>query len=404
MLSVIEKRKETFSNAIIYVASVKDETGTWKAAYCRITFTEKGKPSGDSKTLDYGNFLMIKYCCSISEIMSHLTSIFRNGIIKLLNYPGMPTKSSLYDLRSIPSQGHFKSSNKWPMLYTSQSIDSNPVQIPYDPLSKIELPLYPNGSDAIIDFFGLQYTSDYMNLGNYIEISIPDYRARISKLRLSGRRVSLEVQTNLIGEEEICAKFFCRNKTTASVSDNIPIEKGVASFVSENEPFIVEAHILSIKDGEDIDYKSFDYRRSTEDQDVILSDDDVRLADIISKGENERVEFKITLDIANTKEFLESIVAFANTKGGTIFIGVDNHCVIKDFREDVKAKIEDLVQGNCDPDIHVSPRPVNIGEHQILLVEVQEGTNKPYTLVGRGIFIRRGSTDRQIKRMELDDL
>ena len=41
---------------------------------------------------------------------------------------------------------------------------------------------------------------------------------------------------------------------------------------------------------------------------------------ILTKGESETVEFKRSFD----KECIETTVAFANTKGGTIFIGVND--------------------------------------------------------------------------------
>ncbi len=39
---------------------------------------------------------------------------------------------------------------------------------------------------------------------------------------------------------------------------------------------------------------------------------------LISSGESERIEFKRTFD----KETIETVVALANTHGGTIFIGI----------------------------------------------------------------------------------
>jgi len=44
------------------------------------------------------------------------------------------------------------------------------------------------------------------------------------------------------------------------------------------------------------------------------------LLQVISIGENESVEFKTSFQ----KEVIESIVAFANAKGGKVFIGVDD--------------------------------------------------------------------------------
>jgi ATP-dependent DNA helicase RecG len=42
--------------------------------------------------------------------------------------------------------------------------------------------------------------------------------------------------------------------------------------------------------------------------------------DLVKKGECETVEFKISFD----REAIETLAAFANTKGGTVLIGVQN--------------------------------------------------------------------------------
>jgi ATP-dependent DNA helicase RecG len=40
----------------------------------------------------------------------------------------------------------------------------------------------------------------------------------------------------------------------------------------------------------------------------------------IQQGENQKIEFKTTFQ----KEVIESVVAFANTKGGKVFIGISD--------------------------------------------------------------------------------
>lgn len=42
--------------------------------------------------------------------------------------------------------------------------------------------------------------------------------------------------------------------------------------------------------------------------------------------------------------------------------------------------------------------------HVLNVPKVPEGKNKPYILRDRGIIVRKGSTDRQITRIELDDI
>jgi hypothetical protein len=221
---------------------------------------------------------------------------------------------------------------------------------------------------------------------------------------LSGNKVTLEVETSAIKEVDLRAKFYCRNENNTYVSKDLSLKNGQVSFETEEVPYIVNASILSTIDGETIDRRGYDYRYPTKEEGVILEEDEMQLIDIISKGENETTEFKITLEPQNQREFLETIVAFANTYGGRVFIGVNDNGAVKDFRENIRVKIEDMIHDNCSPEIEVDVRPAQIGEHQILIVEVLEGENKPYLYTNHGIYIRRGSSDRQINRMELDDL
>jgi ATP-dependent DNA helicase RecG len=103
-------------------------------------------------------------------------------------------------------------------------------------------------------------------------------------------------------------------------------------------------------------------------------------------------------------EIAKSAVAMANTRGGTIFLGVDNNGIITGFQGDKpEEKIRDLLK-DCDPPL--TPK-VNLIRHNLGLVvriSVSEGTDKPYTVKGRGIIVRSGSTDRAATRYEIDQM
>ena len=49
------------------------------------------------------------------------------------------------------------------------------------------------------------------------------------------------------------------------------------------------------------------------------------ILNIIKEGENERIEFKASFG----KEVIESIVAFSNSKGGKVIVGVNDSKTIK---------------------------------------------------------------------------
>lgn len=82
--------------------------------------------------------------------------------------------------------------------------------------------------------------------------------------------------------------------------------------------------------------------------------------------------------------FAKRLVAFANTKGGTLYIGVeDNGTVVGVNSSDrVTLQINNMVRDSIKPDItmFVHYETQVIDDKQIIAVTVQEGTDRPYYL------------------------
>ena len=113
--------------------------------------------------------------------------------------------------------------------------------------------------------------------------------------------------------------------------------------------------------------------------------------------ENEYIEFKREL----TKEIKKEIVAFANSKGGTIFIGVedDGKAVgLKNISKDMEALSGMIYEGIKS---HLTPyttiRPIKKDDKDIIELIVASAPNKPYYLADKGlkpsgVFVRYGNT------------
>lgn len=118
------------------------------------------------------------------------------------------------------------------------------------------------------------------------------------------------------------------------------------------------------------------------------------LSNIIKLGENEQVEFKSSFN----DETIESLVAFANTKGGTVIIGVNDDGVITGVnvgKETIPKWINEIKQKTQPaiiPDIEV----VAIKEYNTVVIKVSEFPVKPLSFKGR-YFKRIKHTNHQSK-------
>lgn len=114
---------------------------------------------------------------------------------------------------------------------------------------------------------------------------------------------------------------------------------------------------------------------------------------LVQEGEGQYIEFKEKADNSLTKE----IVAFSNASGGKIFLGIDDMGNVKGIpvTNRLRSQITDLGK-NCDPAIHLTLREIA----GILVVDVPEGTNKPYQC-SKGFYIRLGANSQKLSRDQI---
>lgn len=113
--------------------------------------------------------------------------------------------------------------------------------------------------------------------------------------------------------------------------------------------------------------------------------------------ENKTTEFKREYvdDIKNT------IIAFANCDGGTLYIGVNDDGTVcgVDTIDSTMLRVTNAIRDAVRPDVtmFVDCRSVIMDDKQIICVTVQRGTARPYYLHGKGIrpegvYIRQGAS------------
>ncbi len=93
------------------------------------------------------------------------------------------------------------------------------------------------------------------------------------------------------------------------------------------------------------------------------------LQSLIEQGENQRLDFKF--EISDSKKIARSLVAFANTDGGKLLVGIKDNGSIAGVRsEEEYHMIEAAAQLYCKPEVKFSTREWNIGGKIVLEVAV----------------------------------
>lgn len=100
---------------------------------------------------------------------------------------------------------------------------------------------------------------------------------------------------------------------------------------------------------------------------------------LVHQGEGERIEFK--RKVAYPEKIIREIVAFANTKGGTLIIGVDDYGNIPGlkFAEEELYYLNNTIEKYCRPEIAFTSELVALNQNKaIISYHIPEGTNKPH--------------------------
>ena len=114
-------------------------------------------------------------------------------------------------------------------------------------------------------------------------------------------------------------------------------------------------------------------------------------------AESKRLEFKREY----TEEIKKTVIAFANSDGGKIYIGVEDDgivCGVMDT-DDVMLRITNSIRRSIHPDVTLftETRVEKMEEKSVVIIDVQRGTARPYYLAGKGIrpegvFVRQGAS------------
>ncbi|MCP4157472.1 MAG: ATP-binding protein, partial [bacterium] len=130
--------------------------------------------------------------------------------------------------------------------------------------------------------------------------------------------------------------------------------------------------------------------------------DALELLKQIERGEDSKHQFKVI--VKDAKTLADEIVAFSNSLGGTIFIGVDDHCKMVGLSDEAIARVNQHISNattnNIRPAVNVITENIEEDGKKIIALHVKEGINKPYCNNDGAFWVKNGSDKRKVTAPE----
>lgn len=126
------------------------------------------------------------------------------------------------------------------------------------------------------------------------------------------------------------------------------------------------------------------------------------LIDLLSRGEDSRQQFKT--DMNNADALAAEIVAFSNTAGGRIFIGVNDDGSVRGLSGADVARLNQLIGNVASQGVLPAVNPIteNVAHPAgtVLVLSIAEGVSKPYMDRNGAIWVKSGADKRRATSRE----
>ena len=322
------------------------------------------------------------------SIFPHLSSGHGDGGPDGLDH----LERNCWRLTTERSFGSFYADGEWPMFYLSAPEDLQRVWTEIrdlNPLVSAGQPYY-RGALALYEQEILNMKTGFQQVPCLVLFRILDKRARFQQLTFADDELRIPVEV-----AESCSlqmTWRTQEDDHSWTHEFIPVRPDVHGVVRRpftNLPAEFWA-VLSSTDGELLDRCGWAPGSGSKPGNPDLN----LVNEAISMGEGARIEFKRQLGKGSNEEFAESVAAFANSGGGYIFLGIDDHANIIGFDPDhVQDTITQIVRATVAEYIEVRTNRVLVESKPIWIVEVPDGTEKPYRSADK-VMVRAGGTDR----------
>jgi hypothetical protein len=314
ILGIIENRRNTYGKVLVQSAILKHD-GKWLNIVTKLLPLFVGEEPAKLEKLDYGEFAIIESLISLDDFSKLINSFSKeeSTTISVDNHEIEFKPESLTDGHKYDSSSDHLNVG-W--FFEKFRFSSPPVRR-IGPLVSLKLPLFPDSNHAIKKHIGVDVGESTSFYG--ITICLPSYYARIREVKLGSTELSLTIEPKAAKIKDMIAKCYFERENETKQGDVMFSTANSGQITIGFRPERAHIVLISMSKNEILDQREFS-STWTLPKGVVIDIPELEIRRLIEQGETRTVEFKSRID--DVEEFVESVVAFANTEGGIILLGV----------------------------------------------------------------------------------
>lgn len=382
--------------------------GHWVHIFTKGTVEKEMEPAQDER--DYRNARIVRWSIPIHELPTFLQNL-EQPVLTVPPFPDQPIMLSPTASVELLERSEHKTS--WNLVELGlPTVKGEPFPDCYhQPFTSRSLPTHEDGRDFVRAQTQCKRLQRNPGWQRGLMIECPDQRGRIDRWYFSDWLAGeLTIQTSsekeLIARIDYVAKPDCegnRGHLYQDGSSHCYWKLRVRAEWKQLSLFAVDA-----------DATLLDRVKNLELADLMQLQlnpiSQTELNALVTAGETDTVERKSWRVFSKGKEaketLLKELVAFANTRGGKLLIGIDDagspdgppthqdesgRVALSDEGNKHARSIRQWIQEEIEPSIEHAIHPTLYQGCQVLVVEVKEGALKPYCKQGGGFYVRDGS-------------
>ena len=353
--------------------------------------------------LDYGKMRLQRRVFDPKDLRSLLAKFYATGTLDVAG-----EKISFAAKFIPPQQTSHKSESpyhQWPGTLYSLGATGRMTPGMQEPLVGRGLPPFFNPQDAVTNWIGIPIGSSDNRLSQLL-VFLPNFTARLGKIAFADGALSVKAT---FASKRLFVSVLAKD-SRQTFRKTKPLRRAQTFKLMPN-PEALEIFITT-EDGEIVDSFAEQQGWTTRERVIFATARYSReTMELIRHGESDVVEFKEFVrldDMKKAAELVKAVISFANTRGGTIFIGVADDAEIvgiegqiphderkaATFEKDYFDRLNELLKQKLNRIPRVEIGKEKLGDKAVFVVRVTEGDNKPYfNLQTREIFVRRGAND-----------